>query len=142
MGDVEFKNGRYYSEPVLDRAESRGVISRSQWSAGDKYRLHWYRSGLHGQVSAQDLGRLRVSDYPNFDGMAKTESQVFHRGQLQSANDRLGEYRNDVIRVVCLDWSLEQIGTAHGFSNRPQAVAAGIMQLRCGLNVLSRLWGT
>ena len=140
--DVELKHGRYFVEPVLDRLESRNLINRREWTAGDKYRVHWYHGGLHGQICAQDLNRLHLAVFPNFDGLAKTEGQVFHRQQLWAANKALGPMCDDAVRLIGLDWSPEQIGALDGWNNRAQAFSSGITRIRVILERLSEHWGT
>src|SRR5207247_6882713 len=71
----------------LERAFARGALSAEQYSAGQKYRHHWYHAGLSGGLVSVDLNRVWAVDLGAYAGMAKTERQVF-QGAFLAANRR------------------------------------------------------
>src|SRR5262249_27616926 len=66
----------------LERAFARGALTAEQYSAGQKYRHHWYHAGLSGALVSVDLWAVDLGAYA---GMAKTERQVFHRQRYREA---------------------------------------------------------
>ena len=74
--------------------------------------------------------------------MARTEVQVFHRQRYREACRTLGLKREYVLSwAICREETLEKIGGALGWNNRPQAIAAATELLRDGLDALALLWG-
>jgi glucose/arabinose dehydrogenase len=62
----------------LERAFARNALTPEQYSAGQKYRHHWYHDGLADRLESIDLNRVFAIDLGAYSGMAKTESQLFH----------------------------------------------------------------
>src|SRR5881396_3404458 len=58
----------------LERAFARNAITAEQYSAGQKYRHHWYHAGLAGYLQSVDLDRVLAIDLGAYAGMAKTEN--------------------------------------------------------------------
>jgi hypothetical protein len=126
----------------LERAFIRKVITQAQYSAGQKYRHHWYHAGLADALVSIGLGRVFATDLGGFSGMAKMESQVFHRQRYREAVQAVGKIGSHVLDwVVCREIPLEQIGYALGWSSRPQAYAAAVERTRTALDELCKLWG-
>jgi hypothetical protein len=62
----------------FDRAVARGHISREQFSAGQKFRHHWYYAGLSGQLASIDstaCSRPTLPPSPPWRG-AKAKSSI------------------------------------------------------------------
>src|SRR5262245_39378174 len=73
----------------LERAFARNALTPEQYSAGQKYRHHWYHAGLADRLESIDLNRVFAIDLGAYAGMAKTESQLFHRQRYrEAAQDR------------------------------------------------------
>jgi hypothetical protein len=126
----------------LERAFARGVLTAEQYSAGQKYRHHWYHAGLSGGLVSVDLNRVWAVDLGAYAGMAKTERQVFHRQRYREAVQALGKISSHVLEwAVCREFALEQIGQALGWTSRPQAYAAALERMKAALDELCRLWG-
>src|SRR5215470_9995680 len=62
----------------LERAFARNALTAEQYSAGQKYRHHWYHAGLASQLGSLDLNRVLAVDISGYAGMPKTENQLFH----------------------------------------------------------------
>lgn len=120
----------------LERALSRGVISRSQYDAGVKFRLHWYRGGMAGNLKTIDLNGV-------FGGQgSETEAKLFHRQQFFHARNSIGNWGAYVLdHVVCLETPLEKVGYSLGWGSKPQAIAVATEHLKIALDGLCRLWG-
>jgi len=69
----------------LERAFARNALTPEQYSAGQKYRHHWYHAGLADRLESIDLNRIVAIDLGAYAGMAKTESQLFHRQRYREA---------------------------------------------------------
>jgi hypothetical protein len=46
----------------LERAFARNALTAEQYSAGQKYRHHWYHAGLAGRLGSLDLNRILAVD--------------------------------------------------------------------------------
>jgi hypothetical protein len=126
----------------LERAFVRGVLTQEQFSAGQKYRHHWYHAGLAEPLVSLDLERVLAVDLGAFSGMARTERQVFHRQRYREAVQAVGKIGSHVLEwTVCRDIPFEEVGNTLGWSSRPQAYAAAVERLRIALDQLCRLWG-
>jgi hypothetical protein len=103
----------------LERAFARNAITAEQYSAGQKYRHHWYHAGLAGYLESVDLNRVFAIDLGAYTGMAKTENQVFHRQRYREAVQAAGKIGSHVLEwAVCREIPLEQVGVALGWSPR------------------------
>jgi hypothetical protein len=126
----------------FERAKSRGAINDRQYAAGMKYFHHWYHAGLSAPLGSIDLNRIFASDVSGFSGMAKTETQAFHRQRYREAVQDLGKDKSSVIeRIICQEHKLEDIGHSRGWANKPQAIAVATELMRLGLDRLTKLWG-
>src|SRR5215472_6459121 len=105
----------------LERAFARNALTAEQYSAGQKYRHHWYHAGLASQLGSLDLNRVLAVDISGYAGMPKTENQLFHRQRYREAAQAAGK-----IGSYVLEWevALDQVGQALGWSSRAQAYAA------------------
>ena len=74
----------------LERAFARNALTPEQYSAGQKYRHHWYHAGLADRLESIDLNRIVAIDLGAYAGMAKTESQLFHRQRYREAAQAVG----------------------------------------------------
>ena len=126
----------------IERAVARGTITPPQYNAATKFYNHWFRAGLAGSLGSADLNRVFGGDN-NFSGMPRNEAEAFHRQRYRQAMAAVGDSGGKVlIRVVCLEQKLEEVGRSLAWNNRPQAEAAALQVLRDALNILCREWGT
>jgi hypothetical protein len=126
----------------LERAFMRNAITQEQYSAGQKYRHHWYHAGLADPLGSIDLNRIFATDLGRFSPMAKTENQVFHRQRYRQAAQAVGKIGSHVLDwAVCREIPLEQIGYTLGWGSRPQAYAAAVERMKTALDELRELWG-
>jgi hypothetical protein len=125
----------------LDRAVGRGHITKEQYSAGQKFRYHWYHAGLSDQLASIDLNRVFATDLGAFSTMSRSEGQLFHRQRYREAVRAAGKIGSHVLEwVICREFALEQVGYALGWTSRPQAHAAAIERMKMALDELCRLW--
>jgi hypothetical protein len=126
----------------LERAFARRIISREQYSAGQKYRHHWYHAGLSDPLQSLDLNRIFATDLGRFSGMPRTEAQVFHRQRYREAVQAVGKIGSHVLDwVVCRDIEFAEVGTTLGWGSRAQAYAAAVERMKMALDELCKLWG-
>ena len=126
----------------LERAFARNALTPEQYSAGQKYRHHWYHAGLADRLESIDLNRVFAIDLGAYSGMAKTESQLFHRQRYREAAQAVGKIGSHVLEwAVCREIALERVGQTLGWSSRPQAYAAAVERLKTALDELCKLWG-
>jgi hypothetical protein len=126
----------------LERALARHAVTPEQYSAGQKYRHHWYHAGLASQLGSLDLNRVLAVDIGAYAGMAKTENQLFHRQRYREAAQAVGKIGSYVLEwAVCREIALDQVGQGLGWSSRAQAYAAALERMRAALDELCKLWG-
>jgi hypothetical protein len=126
----------------LERAFARNALTPEQYSAGQKYRHHWYHAGLADRLESIDLNRVFAIDLGAYSGMAKTESQLFHRQRYREAAQAVGKIGSHVLEwAVCREMALEQVGQTLGWNSRPQAYAAAVERMKTALDELCKLWG-
>jgi len=126
----------------FERAFARNVITQEQYSAGQKYRHHWYHAGLCDRIGSLDPNRIFAPDLALFSGMARTETQVFHRQRYREAAEAIGKIGSHVLEwTVCREVALDQVGYSLGWSGRAQAYAAALERVRAALDALCKLWG-
>jgi len=126
----------------IERALARKTITAEQYAAAQKYRHHWYYGGLHDHLGSRDLTRLFSPDHAGASGMARSESEAFHRQRFREAVEATGKIGSHVLdSAVCREAPLEQVGYALGWGNRAYAYAAAAERLKIALDVLCRLWG-
>jgi len=139
IGDTGITSVR---DSPLERALSRKVITRGQYEAGAKFRVHWYHAGLSDSLQSIDLNRIFASDSGSLSGMAKTENQVFHRQRFREARDKIGDKGAFVLEwMICREEPLDRIGFGLGWKNSAQAISAATEQARTSLDDLCGLWG-
>jgi hypothetical protein len=125
----------------LERALARDVITQEQYSAGQKYRHHWYHAGLADPLRSLDLDRIFAPDLGAYSGMAKTEGQLFHRQRYRDAVRAIGKIGAHVLEwAVCREVPFEQVGYTLGWSSRAQAYAAAAERTKTALDELCKLW--
>jgi hypothetical protein len=126
----------------FDRAVARGHITQEQYSAGQKFRHHWYHAGLSDQLASIDPSRVFATDLAAFSAMARSEGQVFHRQRYREAVQAIGKIGSHALEwVICREFAFEQVGYALGWSSRPQAHAAAVERMKVALDELCGLWG-
>ena len=126
----------------LERMFKRKAISGPEYAGLQRFRHHWYHSGLIPAMGSVDLNRVFASDPANSSGMPRSEAQAHHRGQYRDACSIMGHRgRITVDNVVCAEQSLEVAGYALGWLSKPQAIAAASEILRDAGHRLARLWG-
>lgn len=124
----------------LERALDRGAVSRKQYEAGCKYRLHWNRAGLQPRYATIDPNRVLGA---HGAGLLENEAAAFHHARYREAVQAVGEKDGWVLDwIVCLERPLEDAGTRLlGWDTRGSAIVAAMERLRAALDVLCRLWG-
>jgi hypothetical protein len=133
---------RGHTGQITKRAFARDALTPEQYSAGQKYRHHWYHAGLADPLESIDLNRIVAIDLGAYSGMAKTESQLFHRQRYREAAQAVGKIGSHVLEwAVCREIALEQVGQTLGWSSRPQAYAAAVERMKMALDELCKLWG-
>ena len=154
------KQGRriyQFCDSSMDRLYSRLTRSvgrydeehlRSEYIALQKYKNHWFASGLQSALGSADLNRVFASDPGSMSGMAKTEKQAYHRQQYRLARDGkdgtggIGHKAGIVLdNVVCAETSLEVAGWAIGYNSRTSARDNAERILRESARKLAELWG-
>ena len=143
-GDVERGNSGQITmrDSPLERALARNALTAEQYSAGQKYRHHWYHAGLASQLGSLDLNRVLAVDIGAYAGMPKTENQLFHRQRYREAAQAAGKIGSYVLEwAVCREVALDQVGQALGWSSRAQAYAAALERMKVALDELCKLWG-
>jgi hypothetical protein len=125
----------------LERALARKVITAEQYTAGQKFRHHWFHAGLSGHLRSIELDRIFAVDLGSFSGMAKTEVETFHRQRYREAVQAIGKIGSHVLEAsVCRELPLDRIGYSLGWSSRPQAYAAAAERMKLALDQLCKLW--
>jgi hypothetical protein len=88
-----------------DKSDSERDLLFSEWRALQKYRNHWYFSGLNPSLQSIDLDRIFSSDPSNMTGMAKSERQAFHRQMWRKAVEIVGHKTSILLdNFVCYEW--------------------------------------
>ena len=132
---------RLTDEP-LERLWRRSGLEGREYTALQKYRHHWYHSGLLPGVGSVDLNRVFASDPSNSSGMAKSEAQAHHRQQYRQAVQVMGMIATATVdRVVCHEWPLEQAGYKLGYKSPFRARMQAASELRAAGAKLARFWG-
>lgn len=139
--DPQVKIVRLRDIPI-DRMWKRGAIDGKQHSALQRFREHWYNSGLIPSIGSVDLNRVFASDPSNFGSWPKSEAQANHRSEWRRACGLL-EHRERITvdNVVCSEQPLEIAGYALGWLSKPQAIAAASEIIRNAGVRFAKLWG-
>ena len=139
----------------LERMFKRKAIDPIEYTALQRFKHHWYHSGLIPSMGSVDLNRIFASDPSNSSGMARSEAQAHHRKQWREACEKinprvpewpeiemLGHRRLIVVdNVACFENSLEVAGYAIGYKSKFRAIEAASAILRKSGYDLARLWG-
>jgi len=124
-------------------ALSRATLSRqSNIQPGRNIAIIGITAGLADRLESIDLNRIFAIDVGAYSGMAKTESQLFHRQRYREAAQAVGKIGSHVLEwAVCREIALEQVGQTLGWDSRPQANAAAVERMKTALDELCKLWG-
>ncbi len=142
-GDARGRPQLTMRDAPVEQLHDQKRISEHQYQAAEKFRVHWFHSGLAGRVGNMFSGVVgwgSTSLHTLFD----PEATCHHSKQIRLAWDVLGKVdgaRELVYGVVWLERSLVDAGTLLGWKGAPQARAAAITQLRAALDLLADLWG-
>jgi len=134
---------RLYSR-LARQAKGRGEEEtvRVEYIALQRYKHHWYHSGLEWSVGSVDLNRVFASDPSSMSGMPKTERQAHHRRQYREARELLGWKPHIIVEnVLCAETSLEAAGWSVGYNSRTQARDKAEQVLRESGRKLAKHWG-
>ena len=127
----------------IEQLHDQKRISESQYQAAEKFRIHWFHSGLAGRVGNMFSGVVGWGN-TSFNTLFGPEDACHHSTQIRLAWDVLGKVqdaRELVYGIVWLERSLVDAGTLLGWRGAPQARVAAITQLRAALDLLADLWG-
>src|SRR5262245_35683436 len=117
-------------------SHARAIFSRAEISPSLVSRC------LADRLESIDLNRVFAIDLGAYSGMAKTESQLFHRQRYREAAQAAGKIGSHVLEwAVCREIALEQVGQTLGWNSRPQAYAAAVERMKTALDELCKLWG-
>src|SRR5262249_9995129 len=126
----------------LGRAFARNALTPEQYLTGQKNRHHWYHPRPAHPFESIDLNPAFSIDLGAYSGMAKTESQLFHRQRYREAAQAAGKIGSHVLEwAVCREIALEEVGQTLGWNSRPQAYAAAVKRMKTALDELCKLWG-
>lgn len=130
---------RLLKKPI--RGTKKTVIDRDEYTAGIKFRHHWYHSGFAPSIGSSDLNRVFSGSV--FGPSAKSEQQIFHRQQYKAACEKVGMRIERILSdVICWEKPLDEIGMAAlGYSDRRPAEVAVKELFKTGLGLLVDLWG-
>src|SRR5215475_10256728 len=74
----------------LERAFARNALTPEQYSAGQKYRHHWYHAGLADRLESIDLNRIFAIDLGDGeDGKPTLPSAKIPGGRASRRQDRI-----------------------------------------------------
>ncbi len=127
-------------ESPIDHAVARGQISRVQFAAAEKFRGHWYKSGLCEHFGTIDFGRVFGGENDSA-GMPKTELQASHRYSFRKAIAALGKKAPAVTAIVCAEQPIIEWGYHMGYRDRETALSRALEALRDSMDILCREWG-
>ncbi len=128
-------------ESPINHAVARGQISRVQFAAAEKFRGHWYKSGLCEHFGTIDFGRVFGGENDGA-GMPKTELQFVNRVSFRKAVHALGGERAPrVIAIVCEEQPIIEWGYRIGYRDRETALSWALKAFRNSMDILCREWG-
>ena len=130
-------------EAPLERAFARNVVTEEQYSAGQKYRHHWYHAGLADQLRSIDLDRECLQPTSaHFCGDGEDGKPGFPSATIPGSRQAAGKIGSHVLDwAVCREVALEQVGYALGWSSRPQAYAAAAERMKAALDEIVQAVG-
>ena len=133
---------RWMRDCPIERALSRKAITSSQYLAAVKYRVHWYRGGMAGQIGSIDMeGSAHHANVANFGHMARNELQAHDRDIYREASQSVGQMGQAVLEaIVCQEMPFYVWGSLLGWKTKSDAIVAATQQLRDALLVLCRIW--
>ena len=113
----------------LDRYQHKGLISQTQWLAGDKFSRDWHTGCRGARVTS--LYDVRI-----VGGAVDNERMVDARERVKHALRDVGrQLRATIVHVCALDLSAGDWAKLYGEPKR-----AGITVLRLGLNALDDVY--
>lgn len=125
----------------FERAYLRQAITDAQYNIGCKYRHHWYHAGLCDPLHSVDPNRIFASDVSGFAGMAKSESQAFHRQQYRAAVQYLGAIASATLEdIICREHTIEDVGFRLGAESKTRAIELANKQMGRALCKLMQFW--
>jgi hypothetical protein len=127
-------------ESPINHAVNRGQISRVQFAAAEKFRGHWYKSGLCEHFGTIDFGRVFGGENDGA-GMAKTELQAAHRFSFRKAVKALKGHAPAVTAIVCAEQPIIEWGYQMGYRKREKALSKALQAFRGSMDILCREWG-
>lgn len=135
------ERGERMRDSPINLAASRKQITDTQYSAGQKFYNHWFRSGMLENFGSVDLNRIFGTATPGC-GMPKTEAQAFHRQRIRKAIMVLTARQFWILdHAILRELPITDAGHELGWRNRPQAFAVAIMLFRDALDRLAEEWG-
>lgn len=138
------RDGRRYvmRDNPLDMAQRKGILSGRSHSALKKYLHHWHHAGLNATLGSVDLNRIFASDPLSSSGMARSQSQAFHRLQYREAVQKLGIITAAIVEnVVCWEMSFQDAGMKLGFRSPFRGRTEAVRRVQEAGDMLARLWG-
>jgi hypothetical protein len=130
-----------YDAWPLKRLHIRGIVSDTQFEAGQRYYAHYYAAGL-SSFGSVDLGRVgRSSSGPTY-GMAATERQAYHRKMYRVGSQALGLQLSPYVDGIVLEeQDPELVGKrVTGRAHAQQARAVAIEMAKMGLDLLAKAY--
>jgi hypothetical protein len=126
---------RFYKRlAAADKSDETQEELLAEHRALIKYREHWHRAGLEPSVHSVDLNRIYSADPFNSSGMARSESQAFHRQMYRRAIAVIGHEAGVLLdNFVCYEWP-PRIASAMSPYRFRKAI-------RRAANMLSEQWG-
>jgi hypothetical protein len=125
-------NRRYtMMDDNLGRLVLRKQLTETQFSALQRYAIHWYLGGLAGSLGSFDMDRIRAANPAALGGLARSESELHHRKIYQSARAEIGGWRAYIADMVaCNDYPLAAAGIVLGYASpyRGRARAGEMLQ--------------
>jgi len=138
----EGRNRRFtMMDDNLGRLLLRKNISQQQYSALQRYAVHWYAAGFAGALSTFDLDRIRAANPSAMGGLARNEKELNHKQIYRSARIAIGEEPAHVADLVaCRDYPLMTVGALMGFASQSRGRARAGQLLLEAADQLDGFW--
>jgi len=102
----------------LGRLVLRKLLTQQQFSALQRYAVHWYLGGFAGALSSFDLDRIRAINPGAIGGLARSERELTHKKIYRDAKLSIGEQPAYVAEMVaCHDYPLAAAGVILGYAS-------------------------
>jgi hypothetical protein len=102
----------------LGRLVMHRQLTQQQFSALQRYAVHWYLAGFAGALASFDLDRICAMTPGGSGGLARSERQLTHQRIYRDAKLSLGhEHASVADMVACHDYPLVAAGAALGFAS-------------------------